>query len=187
VYGDDVAILVGDLLLAGAFQLVADHQPGPPQRRLLAVSALAAGCEEMIRGQFLDLRPPPAPDETWLRAMCSLKTGSLLRAAVNAGLALADADEPTSRVYRAFASELGVGFQIVDDVLDATGSNEMLGKPAGSDAARGKQTYVTVLGLDEARRLADASYARCRLLVDALPGEPGALAAISERVYRRQS
>jgi geranylgeranyl diphosphate synthase type II len=186
-FGEDVAVLVGDMLLTGAIRLVAERQRGPATRRLAALAALAEGCEDMIRGQYLDVRPPEAPDEAWLARMCALKSGSLIRAAVAAGLALAAADDDVSRAYVAFAEELGLGFQIVDDLLDATGSDESLGKPAGSDAAHGKRTFVTVLGLERARALATASEARCGRLLEDLPGATASIRGIAARVYGRTS
>ncbi len=177
VYGEDVAVLVGDLLLAAAFRLVAGQ--------VSVQRALGEGVEGMIHGQYLDIRPPEDPDEAWLRRMCSLKTGALIRAAVAMGLAHVDAPAPVAAAYRAFAEELGLGFQIVDDVLDATGTDETLGKPAGSDAAHSKRTFVTVLGLAEARRLAAESQRRCAGHLERLPGRPDVLGAVVARVYAR--
>jgi geranylgeranyl pyrophosphate synthase len=147
--------------------------------------ALHDGVEGMIAGQYLDVRPPPAPDEDWLRRMCGLKTGRLIRASVATGLALVAPPAATEQAYLAFADELGLGFQIVDDVLDATGTDEQLGKPAGSDAAHDKRTFVTVLGVERARDLADDSDRRCAELLEALPGRPESLAGLAERVYAR--
>jgi geranylgeranyl diphosphate synthase type II len=184
-YGEDVAVLVGDALLNGAYRLVLDRQRCPASRRAVVLRAMVAGIDGMIAGQYLDVRPPAHPDGEWLRRMCSLKTGALLRAAVAMGIGLAGAAPAWEAAYLAVADELGVGFQIVDDVLDATGTDDALGKPAGSDAEHGKRTYVTVLGLDRARELARASEGRCRELLDALPGRPDAFRAIVERVYAR--
>jgi geranylgeranyl diphosphate synthase, type II len=180
VYGEDVAILAGDLLLTRAFAHVAAYAPQACRDEVLR--ALAEGVEGMIHGQYLDVRPPAVVDEAWLRRMCGLKTGSLMQAAVAAGIAHAGAADEGQR---AFAAELGLGFQIVDDVLDATGSPDALGKPPGSDAANHKSTFVTVLGLERARELQAASERRCRELLDALPGDPTALRQIAARVYAR--
>ena len=184
-YGEDVAILVGDGLLNGAYGHVVSRLRCPASRRAAVLAVLVEGVEEMIAGQYLDVRPPDVPDEAWLRRMCSLKTGALIRASVATGLALEAPPAATEAAYLAFGNELGLGFQIVDDVLDATGTDEALGKPAGSDAAHDKRTFVTVLGIDRARDLAVASAARCTELVAALPGRPEALAGIAERVFAR--
>jgi geranylgeranyl diphosphate synthase type II len=184
-YGEDAAVLVGDALLNGAYGLVLDRLRCPASRRAAVLAALFTGVDGMIAGQYLDVRPPPTPDEAWLRRMCGLKTGRLIRASVACGLALVAPPLATEQAYLAFAAELGLGFQIVDDVLDATGTDEQLGKPAGSDVANDKRTFVTVLGIERARELAEDSERRCAELLDALPGRPESLAGLAERVYAR--
>ena len=184
-YGEDAAVLVGDALLNGAYGLVLERLRCPASRRAAVLSALFAGVDGMIAGQYLDVRPPPTPDEAWLRRMSGLKTGRLIRASVACGLALVGPPAATEQAYLAFAEELGAGFQMVDDVLDATGTDEQLGKPAGSDVAHDKRTFVTVLGIERARELADGSERRCVELLDALPGRPKSLAGLAERVYAR--
>ncbi len=184
-YGEDAAVLVGDALLNGAYGLVLERLRCPASRRAAVLSALFAGVDGMIAGQYLDVRPPNAPDEAWLRRMSGLKTGRLIRASIACGLALVAPPAATEDAYLAFAEELGAGFQMVDDVLDATGTDEQLGKPAGSDVAHDKRTFVTVLGIERARELADDSERRCAALLDALPGRPESLAGLAERVYAR--
>ena len=184
-YGEDVAVLVGDSLLNGAYGLVLERLRCPASRRAAVLSALFAGVDGMIAGQYLDVRPPSTPDEAWLRRMSGLKTGRLIRASVACGLALVAPPAATEDAYLAFAEELGAGFQMVDDVLDATGTDEQLGKPAGSDVAHDKRTFVTVLGIERARELADDSERRCAELLAALPGRPESLAGLAERVYAR--
>jgi geranylgeranyl diphosphate synthase type II len=184
-YGEDAAVLVGDALLNGAYGLVLERLRCPASRRAAVLSALFAGVDGMIAGQFLDVRPPPLPDEAWLRRMSGLKTGRLIRASVACGLALVAPPAATEQAYLAFAEELGAGFQMVDDVLDATGTDEQLGKPAGSDVAHDKRTFVTVLGIERARELADDSERRCAELLAVLPGRPESLAGLAERVYAR--
>ncbi|PHX81048.1 MAG: hypothetical protein CK540_04645 [Thermoleophilia bacterium] len=184
-FGEDVAILVGDGLFALAFCLVADAEDTPPEARLAVLSALARATDGMVRGQYLDLRPVANPDQYSLRRMCGLKTGCLIEAGVQMGLALVAADRQTTIAYAAFASELGVGFQIVDDLLDATSTTDTLGKTAGADVANQRSTFVTVLGLDEAQAAAERSWQAVESLLAALPGNPAALAAIAEHIYRR--
>jgi geranylgeranyl diphosphate synthase type II len=184
-YGEDAAVLVGDALLNGAYGLVLRRLRCPASRRAAVLTALFGGVDGMIAGQYLDVRPPDEPDEAWLRRMCGLKTGCLIEASVASGLALSSPPAATERAYLAFAAELGLGFQIVDDVLDATGTDEQLGKPAGSDAAHDKRTFVTVLGIDRARELADDSERRCAELLAALPGRSESLAGLTELVYAR--
>lgn len=185
VYGEDVAVLVGDGLFALAFRLVLERGAAQPERRLDAAAELARATDGMVRGQYLDLHPEGDPDEAALRRMCGLKTGCLIGASLRMGAVLAGADADARRAYGALADEIGVGFQIVDDVLDATGTSEALGKTAGSDVANDRRTFVTVLGLAEAQRLVEESWQRANALLGALPGDPRALRAAVERIYRR--
>ena len=184
-FGEDVAILVGDGLFALAFRLIAEAAETPAEARLAVMSELAYATDGMVRGQYLDLRPVANPDEASLRRMCGLKTGCLIEAGVRMGLALGSADAQATTSYTALAAELGVGFQIVDDVLDATSTTDTLGKTAGADVANERNTFVTVLGLDEAQAAAERSWQTTERLLAALPGHPAALAAIAELVYHR--
>ncbi len=188
VFGDDVALLVGDGLLTLAMRALAEAEALPAERRLRLVAELARATDGMIRGQYLDVRPSDAVGEAELVRLSSLKTGCLLEASLVLGAVAAGADAGAEQACRALGREVGVGFQIVDDVLDATGTDATLGKTAGSDAANGRRTYVTVLGLERAQALATASQARALALVDELdrlPGDATALRAIVRRVYVR--
>ncbi|MFM7552971.1 MAG: polyprenyl synthetase family protein, partial [Actinomycetota bacterium] len=184
-YGEDVAILVGDGLFALAFRLIAEDPLPDPAARLGAVAELARATDGMVRGQYLDLHPVPDPDEASVARMSGLKTGCLIEAGIGMGLVLADADPGAQAAYRALGRELGLGFQIVDDVLDATGTSAELGKTAGADVANDRRTFVTVLGLEAARARAEASWARAAALLDGLPGDPAALREAAALIYRR--
>jgi len=163
-FGEDVAILAGDGLYAEAFRHVLTRQAGDPRHLLAAVAELAAatGVSGMVGGQFIDVEgaAPEGPDG--LRRLHELKTGRLIGASVECVLLLAGAPEPQTSAFRAFARELGVLFQIVDDILDVTGTDAELGKPSGSDERHGKRTYVTEFGLPGARDLALASQVNAR-------------------------
>ncbi|MDX6603546.1 MAG: geranylgeranyl diphosphate synthase, type, partial [Solirubrobacterales bacterium] len=132
-FGEDVAILAGDGLFAEAVRLFCE-QPGEPGRVLAALRELAAatGVDGMVGGQYVDVVGEEA-DAAGLRALHGLKTGRLIAASVGVVLILEGRQEPETIPYRRFADELGVLFQIVDDILDVTGSDEQLGKPRGSD------------------------------------------------------
>jgi geranylgeranyl diphosphate synthase, type II len=154
-FGEDVAILAGDALYAEAFHHLLTAQRGEPSRVLAAARELAAstGVDGMVGGQYLDVASEvDGPDA--LRTLHELKTGRLIGASVACVLLIAGMDEPATMPYRRFAAELGVLFQIVDDILDVTGTDAALGKPQGSDERHGKRTYVTEFGLDGARELA---------------------------------
>jgi geranylgeranyl diphosphate synthase type II len=186
-FGEDVAILVGDALLAGSFQLIGERQGGPPERRLaaLALLARATGTAGMIGGQYLDVRAPADIDERGLQRLHRLKTGALLEASVGCAVVLADPEPEVAAAFATFAAELGLLFQIVDDVLDATGSDASLGKPAGSDERRGRRTYVTVLGLEGARLRQRECEDAARASLSRISGEKKALVAVLEQVARR--
>jgi geranylgeranyl diphosphate synthase, type II len=123
---------------------------------------------------------------TALRRVHSLKTGRLMACAVHCALVLARPEPAVEAVYRAFARELGLLFQIVDDILDVAGSEEELGKAVGADARRGKVTYVSFHGLEGARRLAAEAHARARAALDELPGPAEDLVSITDLTYDRQ-
>jgi geranylgeranyl diphosphate synthase, type II len=183
VFGEDVAILAGDGLYAEAFRHVLHEQHGEPQHVLAAVCELAAatGVNGMVGGQWLDVQG----EGTDLRRLHALKTGRLIGASVECVLLVSGMP---SAAYRTFADELGVLFQIVDDILDVTGSDAALGKPQGSDERHGKRTYVSAFGLDGARTLARQSHERARdALALAAPGGAPELEQITDFIHTRTS
>jgi geranylgeranyl diphosphate synthase type II len=188
-YGEDVAILAGDGLYAEAFVLLLSRQEGPPERLLAAARALArsTGAQGMVAGQYIDVAGTARPGPEGLRHLHELKTGRLIAASVECVLLLA-ALEPAERFhsFTAFARELGVLFQIVDDILDVTGSPETLGKQQGSDERLGKRTYVTEFGVEGARELATQSHARARAaLAEAAPDMGAELEQITDFIATR--
>ena len=163
-YGEDVAILVGDGLFAEAINLFAGEQEGDPANVNAALRELAGatGVEGMVGGQYLDVTAGGELDADALRELHFRKTGRLIAASVLVPQILAGAPEAATIPYRQYADELGVLFQIVDDILDVTGSDAELGKPHGSDERHGKLTYVSLFGLDQARELAARSHRQAR-------------------------
>jgi len=192
VYGEDVAILAGDGLYAEAFRHVTHHQEGDPRGVLAAVCELAAatGVDGMVGGQFIDVKGLDGSGPAGLRRLHELKTGRLIGASVECVLLLEAATSPTTRIppFRDFAAELGVLFQIVDDILDVTGTDAALGKPHGSDERHGKLTYVSSYGLDGARALAAESHDKVRTaLARAAPAQPAELEHITDFIFKRTS
>jgi geranylgeranyl diphosphate synthase type II len=184
-FGEDVAILAGDGLFAEALRLALDQQQGEPAHVIAAIREVvtAAGTHGMVGGQFLDVagaEPPIA-----LRRLHELKTGALIAASVGSVLALEGVDGPATMPFRRFAAELGVVFQIVDDILDVTGDEAELGKPRGSDERHGKATYVSVFGLDRARELAKESHAAARAALAEADGATGRLGQIADYILTR--
>jgi len=184
-YGEGVAILAGDGLFAEAISLFC-QQPGEPAAVLAALRELAGatGVDGMVGGQYVDVAGGVA-DAEGLRALHGLKTGRLIAASVGVVLALEEAPEPERIPYRQFASEVGVLFQIVDDILDVTESDERLGKPRGSDERHGRLTYVSLFGLERARELAADSHAKATEALAQAGGETADLRRIADYIYTR--
>jgi geranylgeranyl diphosphate synthase, type II len=173
-FGEDVAILAGDALYAEAFRLLLDHPVAEPRNLLAAACELAAatGVEGMVGGQYIDIAEKAPAGPAGLRRLHELKTGRLIAASIECVL-LVDGTLGRDRIasFSTFASELGVLFQIVDDILDVTGSPETLGKRQGSDERLGKRTYVTEFGLEGARKLVRQSRDRARRALAQAAGE----------------
>jgi geranylgeranyl diphosphate synthase type II len=194
-FGENVAILAGDGLYAEAFLHLLTHQAGEPAAVLAATRELAeaTGVQGMVGGQYIDVAETAAPGADGLRHLHELKTGRLIGASVGCVLLLSEVADEASAAFRAFAGELGVLFQIVDDILDVTGTEADLGKPQGSDERHGKRTYVTEFGLDGARELAGRSHAQARAtlaqaarLVDG-PARAAELEQITDFIVTRTS
>ena len=186
-FGEDVAILAGDGLYAEAFGHLLGEQAGDAARVLAAARELAGatGVDGMVGGQYLDVAGVgDTPQE--LRRLHALKTGRLIGASVVCVLLLAGMDETETAPWRRFAAELGVLFQIVDDILDVTGTDAALGKPSGSDERMGKRTYVSHFGLDGARGLARECHEAARAsLRQAAPTGAAELEQIADFILTR--
>ncbi len=191
-YGEAGAMLAGDAMQALAFEVLTpddERVPAAMQARLCALLARAAGHAGMAGGQAIDLASIGKPlDLAQLRDMHRRKTGALLQASVLMGAATGRTDARSWQALSDYGAALGLAFQIVDDILDVTQESDKLGKTAGKDAEANKPTYVSVLGIDEARRRADAL--RCEALV-ALGrsgiGERARLAWLADVVVEREA
>jgi geranylgeranyl diphosphate synthase type II len=180
-FGEDVAILAGDALLAEAFRLALTYPSGEVAR------VLAAATLGMIGGQYLDVTEDGKLDGEALARLHALKTGRLLQASVLCATAVAGLAEAEREPWAGLGADIGLLFQIVDDILDATGTTEELGKTAGKDEAAGKVTYVSLYGLDRARELADEAE-RCVLeRLDALPGDTSVLHELVVTIRERHA
>jgi geranylgeranyl diphosphate synthase, type II len=199
VYGEGLAILAGDGLLTEAFALIA-REPASDgdlasgdlaarKLRALGLIAEAAGPCGMVGGQAIDLEAAGAGatfDADGLRAMHARKTGALIRASAAAGAVMAGADGDLLAAVQEYATELGLAFQIVDDILDVEGASADLGKTAGKDAAAGKPTYPALHGLEASRGMALACVERAQAALErvALRGQ---LPAIARWVVARKT
>lgn len=200
VYGEGIAILAGDGLLAEAFALMArepaDADAGLTARKLRAIGTVAgaAGAAGMVGGQAIDLQAAArrveageAMDKDALRAMHARKTGALIRASAVAGAIMGGGPDKTIAVIDRFAGDLGLAFQIVDDILDVEGAAEQLGKTAGKDAAAGKPTYPALYGLEESHRLAAECIGRAERTLAEAGLAAGPLVGIARWVIQRTS
>jgi geranylgeranyl diphosphate synthase type II len=168
VAGEGMAILAGDGLLTEAFAVLAREPRGlnatliDRKLRVLGIIATAAGASGMVGGQAMDLgfvatdsETRPALDADALQLMHAKKTGALIRAAAMAGAVMGGGSDGDIDAVDRAAADLGLAFQIVDDILDVEGASAALGKTAGKDAAAGKPTYPSIYGVEASRRMAD--------------------------------
>jgi geranylgeranyl diphosphate synthase, type II len=170
-YGEAVAVLVGDALLSAAYRHVAEHLDVPADVRLAVIAELAAGVEGMIDGQYLDVTASKPPSHDQLAELHRLKTGSLIGASVTTGALVGGIDRDRLGPHRAYASELGLLFQIVDDILD--------------DGSHDEPSYVNTLGIDRARALARESHHRALALLEDLPGDTTELRDLTDLIALR--
>lgn len=199
-FGQAQALLAGDALQALAFEILTPEpsaatsadMPADMQAALCRLLARAAGADGMAGGQAIDLASVGLPlTEPELRAMHRRKTGALLLASVRMGAACAAHPLPAAlQALDAYGQALGLAFQVVDDVLDVTADSALLGKTAGKDAAAGKPTYVSLLGLEAARQLAADLLAQAENALNALQASGLAhtqpLHALARQVVQRQ-
>jgi farnesyl diphosphate synthase len=154
-YDEATAVLAGDALLTLAFEIMADpqtHADANQRVALIARMAEAAGARGMVGGQMMDMVASELGDDiAAVTRMQRLKTGALIGFAVEAGYTLGRASEEARHALSAYAHDLGLAFQITDDLLDAVGDGDEMGKASGKDAGRGKATFVSLLGVSGAR------------------------------------
>jgi len=195
-FGEAQALLAGDALQALAFELLTPEAspnlpaiPDSVQARLCRLLATAAGHAGMAGGQAIDLASVgTALTEEKLRQMHRLKTGALLEASVMMGAACGETSTAAWQGLQRFGQALGLAFQVVDDILDVTADSATLGKTAGKDAANDKPTYVSLLGLDQAKSYAQSLLSEAlAALQDTGLTHTHTLAALAERVVNRNT
>ena len=179
-YGEAMAILAGDAFFGEALTLITVRQEGSCEQVLEVVRELAGstGVNGMVGGQVVDMDLTGVghrADPEALHMIHRYKTGALIKSSARIGAILSGADGDGQSAVSEYAMELGLCFQIVDDLLNATSTREVLGKSAGSDAEQGKATFVGVYGLDGARREADDAAGRALACLDPLTGDTSGL------------
>ncbi len=191
-YGEDYALLAGDGLLTRAFGVIANSSVAKknPIVAINAISALSylAGCNGMIGGQVIDLKNEDkvASIET-LESLDRLKTGALIKCAALLGCLCASADEQNTAACIKYAEKIGHAFQVIDDILDVIGDEEKLGKPIGSDSENNKSTYVSLLGLEKSKELADSLTAEAISSIDYFGKEADFLKELAIKLTKRSN
>nr|QHA79708.1 geranylgeranyl diphosphate synthase [Bangia fuscopurpurea] len=194
VYGEDVAILAGDALLALAFEHVAKATEGVDPRRVVSVLGVLGGCvgaRGLAGGQVMDLESEGKGDGevtmstlTWIHTH---KTAALLVASAVAGATVAGASEEDVARLRAYATKVGLAFQIADDVLDVTASSAVLGKTSGKDEAVNKVTYPRLLGLEGARARAEELVSEAKACLDVYGDKAEVLLGLADFIIERRN
>jgi geranylgeranyl pyrophosphate synthase len=200
VYGDGIAILVGDGLQAEAFALLAREpevtRPTILSRKLRVLQTIgdAARTTGLVGGQAIDLQAaglapgrPVTLDAEGLRTMHAKKTGALIRASAVSGAIMAGATDRVVDAIDRYADDLGLAFQIVDDILDVEGSEAELGKTSGKDASAAKPTYPSLFGLEHSRTLATECIARAKQTLTDAGLSGGWLGPIADWVVSRKN
>lgn len=189
VFPEAIALLAGDFLLTYAFEIIAtDSALSDSQKiKLIATLSQCAGGEGMIGGQVMDIEAENRSISLEeIENIHRNKTGAMIAASVIFGGIIADAAEEYLEVLKVYGYTIGLAFQIIDDILDVTQSEEILGKTAKSDIANNKSTYVTLLGLDESRAKAHSLLSTAKELLKGLPIDSELLERISAYIINRE-
>jgi len=187
-FGEATALLAADALVTAAFEVIA-HAALPAENRVQAAAILAkaGGARGMLYGQELDKRyETQKASERQLLALHAHKTGALICAAAQLGALVAGASALTEHALTTYASELGLVFQIVDDILDVTSTTEELGKPVGSDRELEKTAFVSLYGLEGARHLAEQHNRTALAALDCLGDSADFLRGMAEELLKRK-
>jgi geranylgeranyl diphosphate synthase, type II len=190
VYPEGQAILAGDFLLTFAFEVLAESPLLSPQQKVQLVSTLAkhSGGKGMVAGQVMDLQAEGQEISfDYLKETHKLKTAGMITASIEFGGIIANATTEQMQLLRNFGQDIGLAFQIVDDILDITSSDSTLGKPAKSDIANEKVTYVSLLGLEKSKACAETLYHSALSSLNKLNLNTETLASIAERIICRKS
>lgn len=190
-FGEATALLAGDALLTRAFEIIADEgsHPDPAVRcELVSMLAHAAGGSGMVGGQMIDLRAAEAAmDMAAITRLQQMKTGRLIAFACEAGAVLGKAHPQSRHALKAYAHDLGLAFQIADDLLDVEGDTAQVGKRVGKDADSGKATFVSLLGPERARAQAEMLADQACRHLDAFGEKANLLRETARFVIRRSS
>ena len=190
-FDDATAILAGDALLTQAFEILAEEETHPDGAVRCAIAlelARASGKAGMVGGQMIDIYAEQKDfDLAGVTQLQRLKTGALIRFSAVGGGLVGEASEAEIAALGAYAEDLGLAFQIVDDILDATGDAEALGKPAGQDAEMDKATFIKLLGMDGAKEKAAELVERCKSHLEGFGERAAPLKGAADFVFERKN
>jgi len=188
-FDEATAILAGDALQALAFEILANpltHSDPYIRCELTASLARAAGCRGMVGGQMIDLEcENMSPNIGMVTRLHQMKTGALIAFACESGAIMGRASKESTHALRAYAHDLGLAFQVVDDVLDVEGDPEVMGKSAGKDEQSGKATFISILGLERSREQAQILAAQAKTHLDLFDEKADLLRQVSQFVLTR--
>jgi geranylgeranyl diphosphate synthase type II len=188
VFGEAAAILAGDGLLTDAFTVISCALGRP--ETLLAVMrelSLAAGSQGMVGGQMVDIElEGKTIDKKMLEYIHAHKTGALIRASCRIGVIMAEGSSEQLEAITTFGENIGLAFQIVDDILDIVGSSEEMGKPAGSDVVHGKNTYPALYGLEKSSQMAQELFGKALLSLSLFSTKAEPLREIARYIIKRR-
>ncbi len=188
-FGEEYALLAGDALLTEAFGVIANAKDIEPKAKVKAISALAhySGINGMIGGQTVDLLSENTEaSEEKLLLICKLKTAALIKVSCLLGCILAGADEKQCMAAKEYADNLGLAFQIMDDILDEIGESEKLGKPIHSDKENAKSTFVSVYGIEDCKSRVENLTNKAKAALDIFGEKSSTLKALADYLCNRE-
>lgn len=191
IYGEDIALLAGDALQSLAFEIMSSEETvnlASAEASVKCINILSSYCgtSGMVGGQVIDLENETKTADLDAVTECNRKkTAALIKAACEMGCVSAGADESKILAARKYGENIGIAFQIVDDILDVTSSDEELGKPVGSDVENNKSTYVSLLGIDECKKRVDILTKEAIESLSVFDGDKNALTELSLKLSNR--
>jgi geranylgeranyl diphosphate synthase type II len=188
VFGEAMAILAGDALFALAFQVASEiDAPAELVRRVTSALARATGSAGLVGGEVLDIEGEnTVPTDETLRTIHARKTGALIAACCTMGAILSGANDQERSALQKYGDNIGLAFQIADDLLNEKGTPEAIGKAVGSDRARGKQTYPALMGNDRAEKEAARRAEEALAAIEDLTGDTRGLVELARYSIERE-
>ena len=188
IYPEWQALLSGNLLLTKAFEVLSEAPYLYPEQKLRLIKHLAqiSGADGLLGGQVMDLLAENKQcDVRYLQQMDLLKTGALISCSLEFGAIIAEAPQRDFSLFQNIGKNIGLAFQIIDDIIDIQSSSEELGKPAGSDLEKGKSTYPSSIGYETSKQWAEQLLEQAQTLIDQLPGKKDLLSHLANALVKR--